>query len=102
VARKGRHGRNRKDGGVMNENEILEKLRDGCAPFVHAGIERLGESVAKLVSVRIGRGELAVRVTALFGAQLHAFCQIIDTDGVTAYDFELDGLQRIIVDGQVN
>jgi hypothetical protein len=84
----------------MTDNEILEILRDGCAPFVNLGLEKLG-ATGKLAAVRIARGELAVRIVVQFGAQLHATCQLMDQDGI-AYEFSLDGLQRIQVDEKPN
>jgi hypothetical protein len=86
----------------MNDNEILETLRDGCAPFVNLGLQKLGDATAKLAAARIARGELAVRIEVLFGANLCAICQIIDEDGVVAYEFSLEGLTRLVVDGKAN
>jgi hypothetical protein len=87
---------------MMTDNEVLDALRSGSEPFVTAGLARLGPNVAKLAAARINRGELAVRIETLFGAQLHANCQIIDESGAVAYEFALDGLQRIVVDGKAN
>lgn len=82
----------------MTDNELLEILRDGASPFVNRGLAQLGEATARLAAARIGRGELAVKIEVLFGAKMHAKCEVIDESGDIAYSFSLDGLQRIVVD----
>lgn len=82
----------------MTTNEILVRLKDGAEPFVTAALDELGPIVAKLAKARIGRGELAVKIEVLFGAKMHAKCEVIDESGDIACSVSLDGLVRIVVD----
>jgi len=66
------------------------------------GLQKLPGDAGVRAAARIRSGELSVRVEAEFGASLCTTCQIVDRDGVVAYDFSLEGLQRIEFDAKAN